>query len=497
MTDTDTRVETYRAIGINTPLGPDKLLLLQMRGREEMGRLFEYELDLVAEDEAVDYTKLLGRDVAVRLNLADGSKRYFNGHISRLVQTGIDSRDQDNKFFYHYRTSMVPWLWFLTRVANCRIFQAKTVPEIIKAVCGDQYTDLEFQLTGNYRKWDYCVQYRETDFNFISRMMENEGIYYYFRHEENKHTLVLCDAPSAHSAAPGYDELHFNEPSDKSTDDGFIWNWTLGHEITPTQYALRDYNMTTPKTELLRSKAVEHKHDSGKYEIFDYPGGYPTGDDGLKYAHVRMEEIESQYTVAHASTSARGVHAGVIFTLADHPVLAGGEYLVTAASYQLQNDDFGLGSNRVSGPQFQAQLTCIPSNYTFRPARLTPKPFVQGPQTAMIVGPAGEEIYTDKYSRVKVQFYWDREGKKNEDSSCWIRVSQPVAGKKYGDINVPRIGHEVLVDFLEGDPDQPIITGRVYNADNMPPYTLPGQKMVRGSKTNSTPEVLPKNWARR
>ncbi len=485
MSEAVTRTQANRVMAISTSLGDNKLLLVEMRGTEAMGRLFEFELDLISEGSLVDFSKILGQNVTIRLNKLDDTKRYFNGFISRFSFAGAEHRNADSKIIYRYRATLVPQAWFLTRAANCRIYQEKTVPDIIKDVCAGM--TLSYQLTGKYRQWDYCVQYRETDFNFISRLMENEGIHYYFTHDDGKHTMVLCDSNAAHAAAPGYADLHYDEPDLKSGHDAFIWAWEIEHEITSTKYVLKDYNMTTPKTDLLRTKEIEHKHDPGKFEVYDYPGAYPTGDDGVNYSNVRMQEVEAQYVTVSATSSARGIFAGAIFTLQDHPELDAEDYLVTGASYQMHNDDFAIAlGRRAGGPVFQAELTCIPKTYEFRTPRLTPKPVVQGPQTAVIVGPSGEEIYTDKYGRVKVQFYWDRQGKNDENSSCWIRVSQNWAGKNWGIIFHPRMGQEVIVEFLEGDPDRPIITGRVYNADMMPPYTLPANQTQSTIKTRSS-----------
>ena len=426
--------------------------------------------------------------MSIRLALRDGGTRYFNGYISRFTFVSMDESQKDHRKIYSYRATMVPWTWFMTRSADCRIFQDMKVPEIIEKIFRAKgFTDFSNKLNASYRKWEYCVQYRETDFNFISRLMENEGIYYYFQHENGKHTMVLCDAPSNHSPAEGYKDLHFDEPDLRSTHDAYIWDWVLGHEITPNKYANNDFDPLQPRAELLKSVNVEHSHDPDTYEVFDYPGGYVVGTDGKTYANIRLEELEAQYAVAHGTSSARGLYAGATFTLQDHPAFDAEEYLITAVSYQLQNDDLGLGVGRSTGRgAYHCQITCIPSKYEYRAPRATPKPVVQGPQTAIVVGPSGEEIYTDKYSRVKVIFHWDRDSVADEKSSCWVRVSQGVAGKKWGEIAIPRIGQEVIVDFLEGDPDRPIITGRVYNGDNMPPYALPDNKTITSFKSNSS-----------
>ena len=371
-----------------------------------------------------------------------------------------------------------------------------TVQNIIKAVFTDRnFSEYRFDLTGTYRQWEYCVQYRETDFNFVSRLMENEGMYYYFEHEDGKHTMVICDAPSAHKTVSTCESLHFDQPDLKSTDDAFIWNWTLGQEITPSKHSLTDYDPLQPKAQLQNAVNVTHEHDPGPYEIFDYPGGFVAAADGKTYANIRMEEAEARYIVGRGTSSARGIHAGAIFKLADHPACKEEDYLITAVNYQIQNAGMALGQNRGgSGPAYVCQITCIPNSYEFRAPRTTPKPIVQGPQTAVVTGPSGEEIYIDKYGRVKVQFFWDREGNKNETSSCWIRVAQNWAGKQWGIIFNPRIGQEVIVDFLEGDPDRPIITGRVYNADQMPPYALPANQTQSTIKTRSSKEGTPDNF---
>jgi type VI secretion system secreted protein VgrG len=467
----------------------DNALLVAMHGTETLGRLFQFELDLMSEGAPIEFAAILGQNVTIRVERYDKEVRYFNGFISRFSFTGSEDVKDENKKLFMYRATMVPWTWFLTRTSDCRIFQEMTVPEIIEKVFrAKEMTDFELQLSGTYRKWEYCVQYRETDFNFISRLMENEGIYYYFKHDDGKHTLVLCDSPGAHAPAPGYEELQADDPDFASEHDRFIWNWTFGHEVTPNQYALTDYNPLQPGTKLFKSTQVQHDHDPGPMEIFDYPGGYVTGAEGKEYVSVRMKETEAQYAVANATTGARGIYPGARFTLVGLDGFDDAEYLITSVSYQAKSDDMGagLGKSGGGGSSFVCQITCIPKDYEFRSPRVTPKPLVQGPQTAVVVGPSGEEIYTDKYGRVKVSFHWDRDSKMNETASCWIRVSQPVAGKGWGAIQIPRIGQEVIVEFLEGDPDRPIITGRVYNGENMPPYALPGMATVSSWKSNSS-----------
>ncbi len=489
-----TLTQDNRFLAIGTPLGKDKLLLVAMHGTEALGRLFQYEMDLISEGSPVAANDILGKNITVSMETISGTTRYFNGFIAKFSFVGFDVNDNDQKKIFSYRATLVPRLWFLTRTSDCRIFQDMTVKDIIEAVFKDRgFSDYKFDLTGDYRTWEYCVQYRETDFNFVSRLMENEGMYYYFDHEDGKHTMTICDAPSAHKTVDSCESLHFDMPDPKSTDDAFIWNWTVGQEITPSKHSLTDYDPLQPRAQQQNADNVTHDHDPEPYEIFDYPGGFVAPEDGKTYANIRMEEAEARYIVGRGTSSARGIHAGAIFKLMDHPASEEADYLVTAVSYQMHNAGMAQGQGG-GGPVYLCQVTCIPKTYEFRAPRTTPKPVVQGPQTAVVTGPSGEEIYTDKYGRVKVQFFWDREGKKNETSSCWIRVSQNWAGKQWGIVFNPRIGQEVIVDFLEGDPDRPIITGRVYNADQMPPYTLPANQTQSAIKTRSSKEGTQDNF---
>ena len=408
--------------------------------------------------------------------------RYFNGYVTRFAQGGTYGR------YTRYYATVRPWLWFLTRTSDCRIFQDMKVPDIIKKVFADEgATDVKWELTGSYRTWNYCVQYRETDFNFISRLIEHEGITYYFRHTDGKNTLVLTDSTTKHSTYPGYEKLSFIAPYQQvKPDSEHVHAWDFAREVQPGMYVHDDYDLERPSVELKTSKPLPRSYSPSEYEVYDYPGTYLQKGDGEQYASVRINEMGSQYELAHGATNARGLVVGSLLNLENHPRDdQNGEYLIVSGSYDLTFENYeALGE--AGGTGYQCSFVAMPSKQQFRPKRSTPKPFVQGPQTAVVVGPAGEEIYTDKYGRVKVQFHWDRRGKKDEHSSCWIRVSHPWAGKGWGTISTPRLTQEVIVDFLEGDPDQPIITGRVYNAEQMPPYDLPANKTQSGMKSRSS-----------
>jgi type VI secretion system VgrG family protein len=465
---------------ITTPLGDD-VLFHGMHAREEMGRLSEFQLDLLSPKNDINLDDILGKNVTVKLALPDDNTRYFNGFVSRFAQGGKYGR------YHRYFAAVRPWLWFLTRTSDCRIFQDMTVPDIVKAVFGDEKTaDFKFELTGKYRKWTYCVQYRETDFNFVSRLMEEEGISYYIKHTDGHNTVVLTDSTGKHTPSPGYDTLPFIAPDQLVRPElEHISSWDFSREIQPGVYVHDDYDLERPSVELKTTKILSRGYTPSDYEIYDYPGHYLQKADGEQYAGVRIDEYGSQFETAQAVTNARGVCVGSLFTLEDCPREDQNcEHLVLAASYDLEFSDYEAMPEG-SGTSYRCSFVAMSSKQQFRPRRRTPKPFVQGPQTAVVVGPSGDEIYTDKYGRVKVQFHWDRYGKKDENSSCWIRVSHPWAGKGWGAVSTPRIGQEVIVDFLEGDPDQPIITGRVYNAENQPPFGFPAGAVISGVKSDT------------
>ncbi|UCJ17768.1 type VI secretion system tip protein VgrG [Pseudomonas sp. MM211] len=478
-----------RMAKVNSPLGENALVMERLSGTESLGRLFQYELSLASENSSLKLNNLLGKPMGIAVQLADGSDRYFHGIVARCSQTA--HRGQ----FASYQVTLKPWLWLLSRTSDCRIFQSKTVPEIIKQVLRDLgFSDFEDALTRSYREWDYCVQYRETSFDFVSRLMEQEGIYYYFRHEQERHVLVLCDAYGAHSTAPGYASVPFYPLDDQMRERDHIHDWHLAHEVQPGSLALNDYDFQRPSARLEVRSSIAREHSNADYPLYDYPGEYVQSKDGEQYARNRIEAIQAQHEQIRLKGNARGLGSGHLFSLTDYPRDdQNREYLIVDSEYTVTQDlyESGRGSEAF---QFDSSLTCIDASQVFRPLPLTVQPIVQGPQTAMVVGPKGEEIWTDQYGRVKVHFYWDRHDQSNENSSCWIRVSQNWAGKNWGSIQIPRIGQEVIVGFLEGDPDRPIITGRVYNAEQTVPYDLPANATQSGTKSRSSKGGTPANF---
>ncbi len=479
------RTQRHRGLAIGTPLGPDTLLLRAISGAEGLSSLFSYGLDLLSEDHAVDFDAIVGQNVTVRIECPKGGTRYINGLVSRFSQRRREGR------LASYQATVVPALWMLTRTSDCRIFQEQTVPDIIKEVMKDHgITDLDDRLTASYREWEYCVQYGETDFNFVSRLMEQEGIYYFFEHQDGKHNLVLCDAPTAHKPFGSYAEVSYRPPRQASTDLEHIRDWSMQKAVRPGAFVHDDFDFKDPMKELETTSTAPASHLGADFEIYDYPGEYVEFGDGQTYARVRMEELAAAHEVVGGDSDARGLCTGYKFTLADYPRQDQcREYLLTSVSLNARSDQYDSG-DEAGGAFFSCSFSAIPYSVQFRPARSTPKPVIQGVQTAIVVGPSGDEIYTDKHGRVKVQFHWDRRAQTDEQpieaSSCWIRVSQPWAGRKWGGIFIPRIGQEVIVDFVEGDPDRPIITGRVYNGKAKPPYDLPTHKTRSTIKSNSS-----------
>jgi len=469
-------------------LAKDALLLQGLTGHEGISRLFSFHLDMLSENFSVDFNDVVGKKVTVKIRLADGSSyRYINGYASRFGQSGSDLN------FAHYRAEVVPRLWFLTRNANCRIFQNKTVPDIIKQVfeaAGFTNDDYRLSLQATYETLEYCVQYRETDFNFVSRLMEQNGIFYFFEHhEDGKHVLVVGDKPSVHQPCPFQEKMRFDAMAGGPEEEDVVTSWITEAELHTGKYSLSDYNFKKPNLDLKVSDPTVIKvGGNSQYEIYDYPGDYELKDPGRTIVKIRMQEQEAQYKVSSGMSVCRVFTTGYKFDFEEHyrdDVNA--SYVLTEVEHRAS-----VGGSYIAGGSasetYSNQFTCMQADVPFRPPRTTLKPFVQGPQTAKVVGASGEEIYVDEYGRVKVQFYWDRLGKNDENSSCWIRVSQITAGAGWGAMFIPRIGQEVIVDFLEGDPDRPIITGRVYNAVQTTPGSLPDRKNISGIRSHSTKE---------
>jgi type VI secretion system secreted protein VgrG len=474
-----------------TPLGEGVLLLRSMSGQEELGRLSEFQLEFVSKRGDIRPAEILGKNISWLLRQENGEPRYFNGFVTSFAEAGegpVAGFDEQIKHGFFYRASVHPWLWFLTRTSNCRIFQNLNAVEIADKVF-ESYPFAHIkkvQLRSDYPKREYNVQYRETDFNFICRLFEQEGMYFTFEYSDGRNTLVLMDSASAHNTLPAI-TVPFAEESGATAQDR-IMSWSVSREIQPGKYTIDDFNYHTPRDRMTGEGVPEtpKDHDLADFEIYDYPGEYDLPADGTSYARTRIEELHAKYEQFTGSGKVRRATPGQLLTLQDHTRSQyNAQYIVTSVSYSASVGEYASGG---ATGKFDCGIAAIASSTAFRPARITPKPIIQGPQTAIVVGKSGEEIYTDEegLGRVKVQFHWDRYSKTDENSSCWVRVSQPIAGSSWGFLGLPRVGHEVVVEFLEGDPDHPIITGSVYNDVLKPPYSLPTEKTRTGFKSHSS-----------
>jgi type VI secretion system secreted protein VgrG len=470
---------------IKTPLPEQDLLLQTLACEEGLGEVSNIKATLLSPRGDLNADDLLGKPATFTLELRDNQKRFIHAYFTRFTQVGASGK------YHRYEAQLRPWIAFLGRTADCRIFQHQSVPDIVKTVFQDHGIAVhEFKLFRKYRIWDYCVQYRETDLNFVSRLLEHEGIYYRFQHSEGKHCMVLVDSLSIHDPQPlGCSSLPFYPEgggSAPSADTDFVHNWRASRQVLPGKFVATDYDFENPNANLLTQGTRPRQHALADAEIFHYPGGYTQPIDGEDYLDARMDEEHSHLQTLRGSCNAQGLQIGFLFNLTRHPrANQNAKYLVTNIHLTAHNGGYEAGDTG-GASTYSCDFSAIPAEAQFRPSRSTPKSVMQGPQTAVVVGPAGDEIHTDKYGRVRVQFHWDRYGKKNEKSSCWVRVSQAWAGAKFGAMFVPRIGQEVIVDFLEGDPDQPIITGRVYNAMQMPPWELPANATQSGVLTRSS-----------
>jgi type VI secretion system secreted protein VgrG len=499
-----------RLLELLTPLGKDKLLIRSFEGDEELSQLFHYQVHVVASrSETIDFSKLLGQPVgiAVRLFSAAEPTRFFQGLVN-TVSRGVRGNDTTA-----YTLHIVPALWTLTRSTQSRIFQQQSVPDILKAVLGS--LSVAWELQGSYQPREFCVQYRESDFAFASRLMEDEGIFYYFRHTRSGHTLVVADTPATHKDLPGAPVLYYDPDSSHIDEVEIVHSWEKQQTLRSGKTTLWDHSFQLPYKNLEAQDLITKSVNIGQtrhalaiagndaWERYDYPGGYSLRFDGIstsggeqpgelqkifddshRTSQIRMQQEAVNTLAIRAQTRFLGVSAGARFKL-DRHYEDNDLYVLTRVHFAIaQSGD--SSENGATIPSL-ASFQCIPLALPFRPQRLTAKPVVSGTQSAVVVGPAGEEIYTDKYGRVKVQFPWDRAQAFGSESSCWVRCAMPWAGKGFGFLSIPRIGHEVLVAFEQGDPDQPVVVGSVYNADTMPGYSLPDNKTVTTFKSRSSP----------
>lgn len=471
---------------IDSPLGKDVLHLAGFNAVEGVSELFEFRVDVICEDHSLDFNKLLGVHCTVTVESFEkpGQERYFDGVVTEARWLGM----QDDA--YLYELVLRPWFWLLDKTNDCQIFAEMTIEDIIRKVFSDHgFGDFRMNLSENYPTLEHCVQYRESAFAFVSRLMEKFGVFYYFQHEMGKHTLVLCDAVSSLEPLPNRPANvgYIPAESGEFPEADHLNKWSAERQFQTGKAEYNDFDYLRPSTDLRGRSEASENYERSDFELYDYPGEYTETSDGEKLAKVALENRQAQDHRFRATGNVANVTPGYTFNLEDHPQSdQNRSYMVIRARHSIVDESYRSGDGGSSQSKYQGAYEFQFNDRPYRAEFKTPKPFVRGPQTATVVGPSGEEIHTDEHGRVKVHFHWDRYSPYDETASCWVRVGQVAAGKSWGAIMIPRIGHEVIVEFLEGNPDRPIIIGSVYNGEIKVPYDLPGNKTISGYKSNSS-----------
>jgi type VI secretion system secreted protein VgrG len=461
---------------LNTPLGKDELVLTRFEASEALSEPFEYTVEALSETEDVDFNAALGSDCCVSIESYNGSQRRFNGVLVEARWLGL------KEMYYCYQLVLRPWFWLLTRTSDCRIFANKTALDIVQEVFGEHdFAKYDNRTSENCHTREYTVQYRESDFNFVSRLLEEEGISYFFEHSEDSHVLVLADAKSSYSPLNGGPIMFRQLAARERRNEENFSEWVPGRRFNTGKVSLKDYDYLKPSNALLSEKDASASYANSTLEGFDYPGRYTEKSVGDKYARVRIEAEQASDERCQAAGDAVSLFPGALMDFGNHPNKSQNrEYLVLRAHHTYTSEHYRSTSGSHADELYEGRYECLPSDKPFRYPMRTAKPVVRGPQTAKVVGQG--EIDVDKYGRIICQFHWDR----NKDESRRVRIAQVWSGKRWGGIFIPRVGMEVVVDFLEGDPDQPLVIGTVYNDDYMPPYDLPGSKNIAGWKSDST-----------
>ena len=474
-----------RHIRVESPLGTDTLLLAAFEIEERFSIPFEMKLDLLSERSDLEFEEIVGKDVTVAVTASvtgpqgGGEERFFNGFVRRFRQFGGEGA------LARYHAFVVPWFWFLTRTRNHRIFQSKSVPDIVEEVFsaypfakGRYRTDFD----GQFAKREFCVQYGESDFHFVSRLLEEEGIHYFFEHEDGKHTMVLANHGGAHQECPGLAVVRYNPNRLRAQPDDRVLAIEREAQVCTNKVSLWDFDYKNPGSSVKGQDDTDGPEDLESYE---YPGRFENPADGDRYAKIRLEAANAEARLVRGTSICRGFSPGYRFELTEHSQNHYNvEYLLTSVSHSASAE--GSYIARSKGVFYSNSFVAIPADCPFRAEPKHRKPVIHGVQTAIVVGSSGDEIHSGKYGCVRVQFHWDRAGKKNENSSCWVRVAQTFVGQGWGALAVPRCGQEVVVEFVDGDPDRPLITGCVYNGTHDTPYPLPASQTITTLKTHSS-----------
>ncbi len=477
--------QANRLLKIQTPLGDKALLLDWINGTEEVSSPFHFDLGLLSEQGDLELKELCAKKVNVSIRTAHNTLRHFHGYVSSFHHDGTDGTISS------YHATLVPWLHFLGLRSNCRVFQKLSVLDIVQKVFKDYGVLADFVVEaepGSYKPIPMSVQYNESDLAYISRMLEEYGLYYYFRFQEGRHTMVIADPSVIAKDMPGQASIAYNVEGGATKSDT-IKSWGAQRQVVPTKYAVKSFDFKNPKNNPLDANAQTAMNlgDQPKLEHYEHQGSFTFADyqEGLDFAQRHMEQLELASKFFEGSSDVRTLTCGHIFELTGHFAVGTGDdrkFFVLGVGHRASNNYRSGGDS-----SYENTFTCIRKAIPVRALkRHYLKPIMPGPQTAIVVGPKGEEIYCDEFGRVKIQYIWDREGKLDEQSSCWVRVATQWAGQRFGFASLPRVGTEVVLDFLGGDPDRPLITGAVYNQLNMPPWELPANKTQSGILTQST-----------
>jgi type VI secretion system secreted protein VgrG len=468
----DTRIGEFR-----TPLGKDKLVLTRFDATEGLSELFEYRVEAISEEEDISFDNAIGQNCSVTLK-SYGSERHFNGVLVEAQWLGMKG------VYYAYRLVLRPQLWLLSHSADCRIFSNKKAPDIIKTVLGDFGIDHHLALQEQYPELEYCVQYRETHLAFVSRLMEQHGIYYFFKHTSDKHTLWLADGKSSHEPVPGHASTPFVPlAGDDRRDREHIYHWSSERRFRTRTFKLNDYDFKSPGKNLLVDKQDSEKYAKKEIKYYDHPGKYKEENDGKLYVKVQLEADQALDHRRHATGDAASLFPGGLTKLEQHSRNSENEeYLVVRSQHSFVSEFYRTGADVAPGQVYYGNYEFQKSDRPFRAPIVTPKPQVLSMHTAKVAGKEGEEIDTDEYGRIRVNFYWDQ----RKEFSRWMRVAHMWASKNWGTQFIPRVGMEVVVAYEEGDPDFPLVIGSVYNGDNGHPYKVPDNKTQSGFKSRST-----------
>ena len=467
-----------RTIGIQTPFGRE-LSFVELNGSEGLSTLFEYRLILTSKNPNLEATDIIGQTIAVTID-TKGGERILNGLVTDF---GYLSEDEDEQSYHLYTCIMRPNMWYLTQRYDSRVFVDKDILEITRTILDEFGFPYEIQCLNSYRKYGHSTQYQETSFNYLNRLFEQEGLYYYFTHTEGSNTLIIVDDNSAHPPIQGNPTIPYHSAVTPGTPDkNYIDIWQQSDRLATKSVNVNDHSYK------LANRKLDHKsstHELGgiNTEHYDFYTGFSTKEDASSYAQVRSQDYNAQSKRITAAGNVLTIAPGHTFTLSRHPHdAANTEHLIIHAEYDLKEAGYASGTQQ---SHYRIAFTAIPLRYQYRPPRVTPKPQIIGSQAATVTGPAGEEVHTNEYGDIKVQFHWDRYGPRNQKSSDWIRVAQGSAGGSFGSINTPRIGEEVLIDFINGDSDRPIVIGRLYNSANPPPWGYPQAAKQSGIKSKS------------